>query len=376
MSRFCSKSVGVGLWLRGLFAIFVAMNWQINFFKDMIRKRSYIAIVIAAVIGVLALLLSRRAPVYQMSMGMVWTTEYHITYESSKNLNDSIVAVFNRIDKSASVFNDRSLISGINDGRTDSVDDIIERIYTAATQVYKGSEGLYDPTVMPLVRIWGFGKDITRPPTRAVIDSMLQVVGLDKTRIVNHRMVRDNPGTKFDFSSIAKGLACDMVAEALRRNGVTNYMVEIGGEVVSAGVNKAGKPWHVSVDAPIESDPAGDSVNHTPVLVLDGTDVAIATSGNYRRYKALGPDKRVGHIVNAVTGNAEPTDVLSATVIASSCVVADAWSTACVAMGAEMTKGIMERCDTLGVMLVTGDAEGGFKVWSNKRFAGSVVGIP
>ena len=170
-----------------------------------------------------------------LNEGVVWTTEYHIKYEASADLNDSIQQLFKDIDESASAFNKQSRITLINDNKSDEADAFIVKLYNKALEVNSASGGLYDPTVMPLVNAWGFGYKSGELPTQAQIDSILQFVGLEHTSLQGNRIVKDDPRVQFDFSSIAKGMACDEVAAMLERNGVENYMVEIGGEVVTRG---------------------------------------------------------------------------------------------------------------------------------------------
>ena len=181
---------------------------------------------------------------YILNSGVVWTTEYHIKYEATADLHDSIQQLFKAIDESASAFNKQSRITAINDNKSDVADDFFVKLYNKAKEVNAASSGLYDPTVMPLVNAWGFGYKNGTLPTREQIDSILQFVGIEHTSLNGNKIVKDDSRVQFDFSSIAKGMACDEVAAMLERNGVENYMVEIGGEVVSRGVNQVGQKWH------------------------------------------------------------------------------------------------------------------------------------
>ena len=156
----------------------------------------------------------------------------------------------------------------------------------------------------------------------------------------------------------------------LARNGAVNYMVEIGGEVVAQGVNERGKPWHVSVDLPVADNKKGAVHQNAVVLTLDS--LAIATSGSYRKFKEV-DGKKVSHIVNPKTGGSETSNLLSVSIVAPDCMSADAWATACMAMGLEKTQAMMEKNTSLGVMTISTDDDGNFVVWSNKRFADLVV---
>lgn len=306
---------------------------------------------------------------YILNQGVVWTTEYHIKYEATADLNDSIQQLFKSIDESASAFNKESCISAINDNKSDVADAFIVKLYNKAVEVSRASDGLYDPTVMPLVNAWGFGYKSGELPTQTQIDSILQFVGMEHTSLNGNKIVKDDPRVQFDFSSIAKGMACDEVAAMLERNGVENYMVEIGGEVVAKGMNPNGQPWHVSIDMP-ESD-GSDGAQHNSALVIKLDGEAVATSGNYRKYKESG-GKKLSHIVNPKTGDSETSNLLSVSIVAPDCMTADAWATACMAMGEEKTKAMMADNDKLGVMTISVNSDGDFVIWSNKRFANLV----
>lgn len=307
---------------------------------------------------------------YILNSGVVWTTEYHIKYEATADLHDSIQQLFKAIDESASAFNKQSRITAINDNKSDVADDFFVKLYNKAKEVNAASSGLYDPTVMPLVNAWGFGYKNGTLPTREQIDSILQFVGIEHTSLNGNKIVKDDSRVQFDFSSIAKGMACDEVAAMLERNGVENYMVEIGGEVVSRGVNQVGQKWHVSIDMPEPDDSDGAQHNSALVITLDGK--AVATSGNYRKFKESG-GKKLSHIVNPKTGSSETSNLLSVSIVAPDCMSADAWATACMAMGEEKTKAMMEDNDKLGVMTISVNEDGNYVIWSNKCFANLVV---
>ena len=303
---------------------------------------------------------------YFVNSGVVWTTEYHIKYESQSDLNDSIQQLFTELDKSVSVYNKKSRITDINNNDSVVADDYFIKLYNKALEVNKASEGLYDPTVMPLVNAWGFGYKSGALPTRAQLDSILQFVGLSHVQLNGNKVVKDDQRVQFDFSSIAKGLACDAIAKMLERNGAENYMVEIGGEVVARGVNEIGSTWHVSIDMPMPDDEKG--AVHKSALVIKLDSMAVATSGNYRKFKEV-EGKKVSHIVNPVTGESENSSLLSVSIVAGDCMSADAWATACMAMGDIKTKAMMENNGSLGVMTISSDAQGNLVIWSNKRFS-------
>lgn len=347
--------------------IVVILNYLCQQNTIMLKSKKYIAVLLVLLLLVAGYFFMRRNKVqFYSNSGVVWTTEYHITYEARADLNDSIQLLLEKVDNSVSPFNKQSLITAINDNKTQDVDWYFAMLYRKALEVNRMSGGLYDPTVMPLVNAWGFGYKSGSLPTDEQIDSILQFVGMNHTTLLGMRVTKDDPRVQFDFSSIAKGMACDEIALMLRRNGAKNYLVEIGGEVVAHGVNQQGKPWHVSIDMPIADNANGAVHEKAMVLALDS--LAVATSGNYRKFKEV-EGKKVSHIVNPKTGHSQESNLLSVSIVARDCMTADAWATACMAMGLEQTQQMMENNYDLGVMTISADADGNFVVWSNKRFA-------
>lgn len=329
------------------------------------RKFSYMAIVIAAVSATIAFFTcTRQKATYRMSEGVVWTTDYHITYESEAVLDDSITAALSRVDNSLSQFNEHSLVSRINRSETDSVDNMFSLIYNLSKQVNHRTAGGFDPTVSPLVFLWGFGTQDRVAPTRAKIDSILEFVGIGKTQLRDGRIIKKDKRTAFDFSAIAKGFGCDEVGRMFLRNGVKNFMIEIGGEIVTSGVNSRGEKWHISIDKPIEDN---DSAIHNSALVLEVGNSGIATSGNYRNYHLV-DNKKVSHTINPATGYPEVSRLLSATIVAKDCATADALATGCMVIGLERSRVMLDHDASVGVMLIYARDNGSYGFWSNDTF--------
>lgn len=349
---------------------------NIDFFmtKDVTKKRGHrrwIALLVLLVTaGVLVWVCCGGQQGYHKSVGEVWTTEYHITYDGGSQLDDSIARVLEQVDASASVYNPQSTVSAINAGRSLRADEIFETLYRASVSVHGQTQGMFDPTVMPLVNAWGFGYKNGSLPSREQLDSILEFVGLEKTSLEGGQVVKTDRRIQFDFSSIAKGLACDEVGRMLSRHGVENFMVEIGGEVMCRGHNAQGNVWHVSVDLPVDED--AEAVQHQSALVLALDSGAVATSGNYRKYKMV-DGRKVSHIVNPKSGESTTSSLLSVTVVASDCMSADAWATACMVLGTEAVQAMMKDRSDLGVMTISVDDQGNYVVWSNARFARMVV---
>ncbi|MEG0560354.1 MAG: FAD:protein FMN transferase [Muribaculaceae bacterium] len=305
----------------------------------------------------------------QCNSGVVWTTEYNIKYMCDRDLGDSIIKVFNALDVSISPFNSNSIISKINDNKLNKVDEYFIRLYKASKAINKESEGAFDPTVSPLVNAWGFGYKSGNMPDSSAVDSMRKFVGINKTSLKGDIITKEDSRTSFNFSAIAKGMASDEVGRMLERNGVKNYMVEIGGEIALRGINDRGSKWHISVDMPAESH---DSVIHNSALLISLSDCGVATSGNYRNYKVVDGHK-VAHTINPTTGYPEITNLLSATIIAPDCMTADAYATTCMVMGVERSKILLNSHKELAGMLIIADKDGKITKWKSSRFEKLVV---
>ncbi len=310
---------------------------------------------LAALLLVLVAAGCSRAPRWIRNEGATWGTAYHIAYEAPADLHDSVRAVMDAVDRSVSPFNPASRLSALNAGRTDTLDAMLRQLVAESQRVCRLSGGAFDPTVMPLVDLWGFGPaGERREPTREQIDSALAAVGILECSVdTAGRLLRKSAATRLDFSAIAKGMGVDMVAAMLRRNGVRNYMVEIGGEVALGGTNRHGDLWHIQIDAPVE-DAAAPGAQGMRLALLPGGS-CVATSGNYRNYRVLSDGSRAGHIISPATGLPVHTSVLSATVVAPSCTEADALATAAMAMQPDSALALARRA---GVQMLIAVAAG------------------
>jgi len=266
------------------------------------------------------------------------------------NLEDSIQRIFRRVEMSLSPFADSSLVSRINRGETNLTDSLFRHVFESSKRVNMLSGGLFDPTVSPLVNLWGFGfKKADHEPSEAEIEEALKHVGIQRCRIERDTIVRAGQSTEFNFSAITKGYGCDMIGEMLKQNGVNDYMIEIGGEIAVAGINPSGEKWRIMIDAPVEND---SIAIHRQAALISISDCGLATSGNYRNFRdtKIG---RVGHTINPLTGYpAQNSPTLSASVIAENAMLADALATACMAMLPDSAMKMIEKIPGAEVMLV------------------------
>ncbi len=280
---------------------------------------------------------------YREMDGDVWTTSFHIKYQCSKSLDDSISNILAQVDRSLSMFNDSSLVSRVNRNDTSVIADrMLREVFEASKILNSESLGAFDPTVGPLTDLWGFGRSKAKDyiPTESEIKKALESVGINDCSILpDGRITKKSPDTLFDFSAIAKGYACDQIADMFHRNGVCNYLIEIGGEITAGGTNLNGKPWQILIDNPF--DEAGIAGN-SGVKIIELSDRAIATSGDYRRAREQN-GRKFSHILDPVTGYPRQSEVVSATVIAPDCMTADGLATACMALPADSAVSMLRR---------------------------------
>lgn len=325
--------------------------------------------IILAIIGIIGIIvvftIKPERKRWINNSGITWNTEYNIKYRHHTNLSDSIISVLREVELSVSPFNKKSRITAINENRSDTLDGYLSRLYDKSVEINRESGGAFDPTVSPLVNLWGFGYEKTGKANRQAVDSILMFVGIDKTRKEGIRIVKSDGRTTFNFSAIAKGMGCDEVGKMLERNGVTDYIVEIGGEITAKGHNPKGQKWRISIDKPIN---ANDTVIHHSAGIVEITNCGIATSGNYRNYHTDSAGNKVAHTINPRTGMPEQSDVLSATVIAPDCMTADAYATTFMVLGLEKSKKLLDKHPEISAMLITSDNGNSFKIWESGNF--------
>ncbi len=303
---------------------------------------------------------------YRYDSGMIWHTTYHITYKAETDLTDSIVATLNAVGKSLNVFDPTSLASQVNASDSVTVDDNYMRVYRMSLKINSLTGGAFDPTLGPLITAWGFGKGHKATSDTLRLDSLLNITGISKTRTKGNMLIKGNPAMEFNYSAIAKGYGCDCIGEMFERNGITDYLVEIGGEIYCNGISPSGRKWKISIDRPILSD----SIIHESQCIVELSGKGLATSGNYRNYHK-DASGTYGHTISPTTGRPAHTDVLSATVIAGTAMEADALATSLMALGSIKAKELTSRLK-LPAMLVLTDST----IWYSPQFNALTVSEP
>ncbi len=308
-------------------------------FKGCMSNRAknilYSLLLIAAVLIVMRVR-SGKKPVPLRLEGKTMGTTYHVTYFDPENRDfqqqvDSILMLVNR---SISTWDSLSEISRFNRSASGIALELPYFYPPLQTSklVYKGSRGAYDPTVMPLVNAWGFGpQKVTRPDT-IYIASVRKRVGFDKVRFTPDSLIKTAPGVELDFSAIGQGYGADVVTDFLRSKGIASMLVELGGEGMAVGINlESGKPWELGLVNPMK--PMADPVTPQEFFgFLSLKDRGFSTSGNYFNYRLV-DGVRYSHTIDPATGYPAEHPIMSASVFAENCALADAWATAFMSMG-------------------------------------------
>ena len=311
------------------------------------------------IIGTVLIIKHQHNMPYQHNRGQIFGTFYSITYQCDNDLQKEIEAELKKVDQALSMFNKESIISKINRNEKVELNEMFLQVFTLAQKVSQDTDGAFDITVAPLVNAWGFGFKTGDQPSVASIDSLMSTVGYNKISLKGRQVFKENKNTMLDCSAIAKGYGSDVVAAFLKKRGIENFMVEIGGEVVTQGISEKRVPWRIGVTKPTEDSLSiGDELQ----TVLNVTNKAMATSGNYRNFYYK-DGKKYAHTIDPKTGYPVQHSLLSATVLANNCATADAYATSFMVMGIEKAKAVLERHPELMAYFIYSDKKGELAVW-------------
>lgn len=318
------------------------------------------------IIGTVVIVGRQKSVPYQHDEGRIFGTTYHITYQSDDNLKKEIEETLKVVDQEFSMFNPQSTVALINEGKRPTLSDDFLEVYQLAQQVNEESDGAFDITVAPLVNAWGFGFKNQQMPNNPQIDSLRRLVGMEHVSLAGAKgsqYVRfQRPRMMLDFSAIAKGYGTDRVARLLMSHDVANFMVEIGGEVYAKGNSEKRLPWRIGVSKPVD-DPDNDAQELETVLNV--TNQAMATSGNYRNFYYKG-GRKYAHTIDPKTGRPVQHSLLSATVLAPTCAEADAYATSFMVMGLDKARQVLERKKQLKAYFIYQNAQRGLSVWKSE----------
>ena len=284
-------------------------------------------------------------------------TPYHIKFEHTKSLEKEIDEQLKYFYHLFNAFDSTSVISRVNRNEPVEVDTLFQRVFRKAMEVSTLTDGAYDVTCAPLINLWGFGFSRMDSVTPARIDSLRQFIGFQKVRLEGNRVVKDDPRLIMNFSSIADGTVCDMIAQRLEQEGVRNYLVEFGGEMRVRGVNPSGQNWRLGITKPTD-DTLG--INQAlEQIVAFPRPLGMATSGNYRNFYVK-DGKRYAHTIDPRVGTPVQRDILSATIVAPDAMTADAFATAFMVLGAEEAKALHRKVSDIEYFIIRADSTGGY----------------
>ena len=321
------------------------------------------------IVGTILIIRQQQSTPYQKNAGLIFGTTYSVTYQCDDNLQEEIEAELRKVDDEFSMFNSQSLVARLNRGENPELTSTFCDVFELAHQVSKDTDGAFDITVAPLVNAWGFGFKHEQMPTKHQVDSLRQLTGYQHVSLKGNKITMHKSGIMLDFSAIAKGYGVDVVARMLERHGIKNFMVEIGGEITTRGINPERVPWKIGVNKPCE-----DALNESHELqtILNVTDKSMATSGNYRNFYVK-EGKKYAHTIDPKTGYPVQHTLLSATVLADRCATADAYATSFMVMGMDGAKKILERHKELMAYLIFTDRKGNLAVWYSPSLKDKIV---
>jgi hypothetical protein BACCOPRO_00544 len=312
---------------------------------------------VALIVGTVFILSGSK---YYTNEGQIFGTTYHITYAGTNDLDKEIRAELQRVDDALSMFNKQSVLSKFNRNEKYDVSNArFNDVVRLSLQLSRETDGAFDITVAPLVNEWGFGFKHRERINASKIDSLRAFVGYDKLFYEGDRLNKRDSRVTIDCGAVAKGYGVDCVARLLSSKGCTNYMVEIGGEVVVKGKNAKGKTWTIGINKPVDDSTKTVSEVQT---ILHVSDCGIATSGNYRNFYYV-DGRKVSHTIDPKTGQPVQHSLLSATVLTPSCAKSDALATSFMVMGLDRAKAFLAKHKDVQAYFIFADGQGKYNVW-------------
>lgn len=281
-------------------------------------------------------------PAYLRLEGKAQGTTFHITYRDSlgRDFSGPVDSLFRVIDHSMSLWDSTSVITNINRNQPGTVaDEHFTAVFRRSQEVSEATGGVFDITVGPLVRAWGFSyKKGLPPPDSAQVDSLRRLTGFHRVSLQNGVLTKADPRMEIDMNAIAQGYTVDLIAHFFEDHAVRNYLVEVGGEVRAAGLNEAGEAWRIGIDKPVDQETEGRPLQ--TVVRLSGK--SLATSGSYRKF-IVRQGRKYSHAIDPRTGYPISHNLLSVSVLADDCTTADGFATAFLILGLDKAMEIAQK---------------------------------
>jgi len=297
--------------------------------------------------------------------GQTMGTYYNIIYlhPDGLNLKDGIDTLLVNWNLTLSTYISNSEISRFN--RKDVLyfeSPYFYPVLLKSKEIYEATQGAFDPTIMPLVNAWGFGPEENEMPDSSKVKDLLKLIGFNNILFDSLKVSKRFPGIQLDFSAIAKGYGVDVLGGFLEENGIKNYLIDIGGEISCKGINDRGLPWTTGIE-----DPNVEFIERKIKAIIEVTDKAIATSGNYRNFY-IKDGQKYAHTISPYTGFPVQHSLLSVTVIADDCMTADGYATAFMVLGVDQSKQIVQNHSDLDAYFIFSDEEGEVKTFMTQGF--------
>ena len=289
---------------------------------------------------------------YKRIQGDAFGTTYQVIVQSESNsskIKQSIDSIFEVVNNSMSTYRSNSIISKVNQSQNPvKVDSHFTEVFKKSKDIWKLSNGYFDPTAGSIVNLYGMGpNNKIQSINEYKIDSVMQYVGLDKVYLNQQNFIaKTDKNVYIDFNAIAKGYSVDLIKDLLININSNNFLIEVGGELITMGVNEKNKKWKVAIQNPVDLN------SYYSEITLDG--MSLATSGNYRKFRIDSETGvRYAHIVNPINGQSMSNNILSASVIANSCIEADAWATSLMLMDPMEAIEIINNIVDIEVLILT-----------------------
>jgi thiamine biosynthesis lipoprotein len=336
-----------------------------NIFKMKIRLSGLVLFLLIAIIA------CKKQLEFSSFNGFAQGTTYSIVFEDNGKIDPSelrarVEKILHNFDMSLSLYQDSSVVSRINRNETMIADSFFIEVFMQSEKINKMTEGAFDITVGPLVEAWGFGPDANRNFNESIHDSLMRFVGMDKVEMREGKLFKADPHILLDLNAIAQGYSVDIVSDYLRNLGIKHHLVEIGGEVKACG-DKGGTPWRIGIDRPEDNNILpGEDLQ----AIISLKDRSLATSGNYRKFY-IEDGVKYSHTIDPKSGYPARNRLLSATILADDCAVADGIATGCMVMGLEKSIQFLNLHREFDAFLIYSDDRGYFITWSTeglKRF--------
>lgn len=299
--------------------------------------------------------------------GFAQGTSYHISYvdDEKRDLQLEIDSILIDFDNSVSTYNSNSIISRINRNEKNvKIDKYFIACFEKAKEVYKNTGGAFDPTVYPLVNAWGFGPGKKQKMEKQLIDSILKFVDFNLISIKKGKIIKKDPRVSLDFNAFAQGYSVDVISAFLISKNINSFIVELGGEVFAKGKKQNGESWTAGIEKPIDNIESQNSLK----AIVKLENLAIATSGNYRKF-FIENGVKYAHHIDPKTGYPTKNNLLSASVFAKDCISSDANATGILVMGLENAIKFLDKHSELMAYLIYSDEKGNYQIYKSKELS-------